>query len=720
MRYFYILLNVSVAFSLLVLGMAALFSNRKVFLNKLFFLFSLCVGVWMVAAAISNNTQISAEASLFLKYLVFAFSYFSSYLLLLFVILFIKSERALRWFKRISPIGVGIGLLSATPLVVAGVVPQETVYAVEFGPLVSVYALALVGQLGCAIWALYLALKQSRAHRENLQIRVLLYALVASLPVLLATQFVIPIVTGWFEITDLGILTMAVVVISFYLVVIRHGLFDIKLAAFRSVAYLLSVIVLAGVYYILAYAFSALLLPSQVTNGVSVSPVNIVLALALALLFQPIKRFFDRFTDRIFFRNQYSMDDFIARIGEVSTSTTSLRTLLKRASDVVGSTLKASYATFVIYRDQGGYIVLGSGSTPRFVAGEYSILKKELAKDAHDVIAVDVGKDTPFTEIAARYGISLVVPLGGVGYLLLGEQKSGGYKMRDVRALRSIKNELLIAIQNTRSTQEVRELNTHLQQRIDDATRELRSSNRRLRHLDATKDEFMSIASHQLRTPLTSIKGYVSMILDGDLGKVSPAQKKVLKEAFDSSERMVNLISDFLNVSRLQTGKFVIDHVETNLEELVLHEVENLQQGAKSREITLVAKPPKKSLPPLYIDDIKVRQVVMNFIDNALYYTKEKGTVTVSVAQRNGFAEVRVTDTGIGVPLKEQEQLFTKFFRATNAHKRRPDGTGVGLFLAKKVIDGHGGEIIFESKENKGSTFGFRLPISKLNTPPKQ
>ena len=119
-------------------------------------------------------------------------------------------------------------------------------------------------------------------------------------------------------------------------------------------------------------------------------------------------------------------------------------------------------------------------------------------------------------------------------------------------------------------------------------------------------------------------------------------------------------------------------------------------------------------MPVLNIDENKIQQVVMNYIDNAIFYSHEQTTILVSLRRDGDMAELRVHDTGIGVPKHEQAQLFTKFYRASNARKQRPDGTGVGLYLAKKVVTAHGGEVLFESQEGKGSTFGFRLPISKL------
>lgn len=135
----------------------------------------------------------------------------------------------------------------------------------------------------------------------------------------------------------------------------------------------------------------------------------------------------------------------------------------------------------------------------------------------------------------------------------MGEHLSGNYTKRDLNVLSTINNELIIAIQNAVSLHEVWELNATLQQRINVATKELRSSNAQPRPFDEVKDEFMSMASHQLRTPLTSVKGYISMVLEGDAGKISTQQQKLLVEAYKSSERMVGLIADFLNVSRLQT-----------------------------------------------------------------------------------------------------------------------------------------------------------------------
>ncbi len=243
--------------------------------------------------------------------------------------------------------------------------------------------------------------------------------------------------------------------------------------------------------------------------------------------------------------------------------------------------------------------------------------------------------------------------------------------------------------------------------------RQLQESNDKLVALDVAKDDFISMASHQLRTPLTSVKGYISMVLEGDAGKLTPTQKKLLNQSFFSAQRMVYLIADLLNVSRLKTGKFVMETTPVNLADVAEEELTQLKEIAASRSLKLNYDKPKK-FTEVMLDETKIRQIIMNFVDNAIYYTPAGGHIEVKLTDTPTTIEFRVTDNGIGVPKSEQPHLFTKFYRAGNARKARPDGTGLGLFMAKKVIIVQGGSLIFESKEGKGSTFGFILSKHKL------
>jgi len=290
------------------------------------------------------------------------------------------------------------------------------------------------------------------------------------------------------------------------------------------------------------------------------------------------------------------------------------------------------------------------------------------------------------------------------------------YNTQDTESMEIVANELAIAMQNALQFEEIQRFNITLQKKIDDATHKLQKSNDKLKNLDIAKDEFIGMASHQLRTPLTSVKGYVSMVLEGDAGKITPQQADLLQAAFTSSQRMVYLIADLLNVSRLKTGKFVIETKQVYLPDVVEGEVIQLQETAKNRNLKLVYKKPK-TFPDVMLDETKTRQVIMNFMDNAIYYTPAGGTIKVVLEHDKNSVTYKVIDNGIGVSKEEQAKLFTKFFRAGNARKARPDGTGLGLFMAKKVIVAQGGAILFETEHGKGSMFGFTFPLSKVEVP---
>jgi signal transduction histidine kinase len=188
-------------------------------------------------------------------------------------------------------------------------------------------------------------------------------------------------------------------------------------------------------------------------------------------------------------------------------------------------------------------------------------------------------------------------------------------------------------------------------------------------------------------------------------------QSQFVGYGFDASQRMVNLISDLLNVSRLSAGRFIIQPTPTDFVKMVGDEVRQLRSHAETKKLSLIFEPPAEPWPLINVDDNKTRQVIMNFIDNAIFYTPS-GEVRVLLSRTPKSVHFEVHDTGIGVPRTAQAKLFSKFFRAENAQGVRPDGTGLGLYLAKRVVEDQGGTLIFSSTEGKGSIFGFDLPAT--------
>ena len=232
------------------------------------------------------------------------------------------------------------------------------------------------------------------------------------------------------------------------------------------------------------------------------------------------------------------------------------------------------------------------------------------------------------------------------------------------------------------------------------------------KEISRMKTEFVSIAAHQLRTPLSAVKWSLHMILDGDVGVISSEQVDFLQKAYQSNERMILLINDLLNISRIEEGRFVYNKKECSLEEIIKESIDLSIGLSKERKIKLIFKKPEKQLPKIKIDKEKIQVVVQNLIDNGIRYNKIGGNVTISLKHDKLFIYVTIEDTGIGISDLQHNRIFDKFFRADNAVKADAEGTGLGLFISKNIIEAHEGKISFESKKNKGTIFTFSLPIN--------
>lgn len=236
-------------------------------------------------------------------------------------------------------------------------------------------------------------------------------------------------------------------------------------------------------------------------------------------------------------------------------------------------------------------------------------------------------------------------------------------------------------------------------------------ANERLQQLDLEKSEFISIASHQLRTPLTAIKGYISLVLEGSYGEVPASIQDIMNKVYTVNDRLTHLVEDLLNVSRIEAGRIQYNFEPTHLEGLVGELVDMFTLTAKNKGLSLSLKLPAKPLPELLIDPNKIKEVVSNLIDNSLKYTKEGGT-TVSVEAVKKTARIIISDTGIGIKPENITRLFEKFTRTKETTKMVASGTGLGLYVGKNFVEAHGGKIWAESDGvDKGSRFIIELPF---------
>jgi signal transduction histidine kinase len=246
---------------------------------------------------------------------------------------------------------------------------------------------------------------------------------------------------------------------------------------------------------------------------------------------------------------------------------------------------------------------------------------------------------------------------------------------------------------------------------VEQQRKQLTVANTRLQALDKTKSEFISIASHQLRTPLTVIKGYLSLILEGTIGACDTRATETLKKITGSTDRLVTLVNDLLDISRIERGTMQFEMKSGRLEVLAKDVFDELAGQARGRGLAFTFTAPHASTPLIPIDPIKLRQSILNLIDNAIKYTPS-GSIEVAVYQVGQEVRFSVKDTGIGMTESTRQNLFQKFNRGEGVSTVNTEGVGLGLFVAKQIVDRHGGVVTAESAgPGKGSTFTFSLPI---------
>lgn len=720
----YFLLLIAMA-TIVFIGYAAIISRIGHTVSRWFFISLSSIFIWVLTNAVFRNLSLNiAYADALISYgSALSLSYSSMWLV---ISMNSNSHIKNKYFIPSTIIFVAVLIVSIFPGGISSGLMED--YSIITNGRAAIYSVAVATYLGLTIvYTLYQS-KRNKILSYRQQYRIIFYGFITSAVIGALFNLILPTLLNNYRYISLGPASSIIYVYSILYAISKHKLFDIKSSAFRAVGYAFA---LLSIGFISTLVVLRIILPI-VGQGSDYDP-QVYAVTFLAVIFvswatPKFRKFFDRITYKIFYRNNYDPLLFAGQISAVVTSSPKTTDLQKGLLKLYHKAFGSQYIQIIVNHAEDEAFnqkqleigqTLGAGA-PLEVLKFYERLFIGHEHKNKFVLRskIDFEEGSEETRLLDQHSIGMIAKLKLnrriVGYLVFGDKTSGTlYTLEDIALITGHYSEVAIALQNSTRYNRIAAFNLELQEKIEVATFKLKKSNARLRKLDKAKDDFLSIASHQLRTPLTVVRGNIDLVANGDLGPITEDAKGVLIQSERSAGRLSDLINDFLSTSRLKTGKFILTPAPVNLKFTVEQQIEQLIDFAAQRGIELTLHKIDDNLPVINADEEKLRQVILNTIDNAIYYSsRHSGKVDVALYNDGTNIVYKVKDNGIGVPANEKSKMFTRMYRADNAKNARPDGNGLGLFLMKKIIDAHHGEIIFESKEGEGSTFGFKLALN--------
>lgn len=578
------------------------------------------------------------------------------------------------------------------------------------------------------IYLLYMEMKHETKGARFYQLKFVFWALIFY--VLSSIDFVVNYGANFYP---FGFIFIIIFLGIFSYTIIAHRLMDVRLVLRKSTVFVFSLVTILIPAFIAKYFFDKYLGSISVWLDFGILIVGIV-------GYPFTKNYFFGIANKYFFSSLYDSQKVIA---EVSDRLRMIMDITKVYDFIYETLLKTFHTkTFAVIsydKEKKEYIVQynkGIKAKKNDVFRGNDFLHRYFIEQNKAIIVDEVKKmyynnhTKKILDFLTKLNVSILAPLNvkgkTIGLLVLGPKESGDmYNDEDFQVLEIIGAQAAVSIDNSRLYSEVKDFNEKLEQKVEDATVELRSTNselkdmneklvtayEKLHQLDRAKTEFISIASHQLRTPLTSIKGFISLLLDGTYGRIPKVTRDVLEKVFISNERLIKLVEDLLNISRIESGKLVFRFEKNDITKLAKDVVDSFELAAKNKKLKLEYRAPKKKIPAIYFDNDKMREVISNLVDNSIKYTK-KGTVGVTVEELNNQVRVIISDSGMGIAKEEIRYIFEKFQRGKDSSTTHTEGVGLGLYVCEKIINSHNGKIWAESDGlEKGSRFIIGLNI---------
>ncbi|MEN8252792.1 MAG: ATP-binding protein [Patescibacteria group bacterium] len=543
------------------------------------------------------------------------------------------------------------------------------------------------------------------------QLGWMLAGLLLTLSLITASNFIAVTIFETVRYTFIGP-TMTIFEVGFILYAIaRHRFLDVTALIARTVSYTLLLLSTLSLYILLVFAASEILPTS--TNKILIYS---ILTLLVALTFGPLKNLLEKITDKVFFKGRYDTEKLLTKLIQIMAAEIAITKLSNKLLTTLTKEMRLTKGAFVLI-DEGKIQGIEQ------LNFEAEILKNEqlvpLLENNQESYIFEELAEEKVKDLFRKLNISAIFPLKvktkAVGLLALGPKASGDiYSNQDLELLEIFAPQAAIALQNAESYRRIQSFSHTLERKVQERTKELKETQARelskAKQLLKLKDEFVFIATHDLGTPVTAIKGFVHL-LKNSKNKLSKDSLENIVALEQASNRLSTLTNDLLQVARSESEAIKIEVATIDIIALIKNILKQFGAQAKERKIKLKNKfHVQKCL--VLADKEKLSEVIENLLSNAIKYNKEKGQVSIGTHWVKNGLQVDITDTGVGIPKKDHAKVFQKFSRIQQAGNEKITGTGLGLFVARMMIEKMKGKIFFTSTEKKGTTFSFVLPLT--------
>lgn len=681
------------------LGFTVLLSRPKKFLNQTFFLFCLTAAGWIFSIFILLNFS----QTIIWGQLPFIFSSLSAAFLLLFsCALGVRSPKHKALLALLLIPAVIVSLFSLGGEIIKSVVVNDNFVINTFGGLYSVFVIYLAFYL-LTILSVLIYKYKTNSGNERMKIRYVFLGIFSFVVPSVLTNMLLPTFLNFWQLNSIGPAFSLFMVSAISYSILRYHLMDVWVLVRLGTIFTL----LLGVISFFFVSFNYLLV-YYLHIG---SPWNSILpSFFITIGFIPLKRLIELATDKIFFRKHYKLSDLIGNIeASIHASGLDLNSSLESVNQIVANALKLEKAVILILIPRDHFAsrqIIGTDIASLELKHNNPVITYLNSFSGSFLDREEVERNPGFKglsdsarqELVAqldKIGFSLVVPIEFkgklVGVYLLGAKKSGdSFNKDDIKLLQHAAWEMSSAIDNAKSFEE-------------------------LKRLDEAKSNFISVVSHQLRTPVTISRCNLELALDD--GLTAEEKNTTMKAAYEGVSSLGHQLDQLLTVLEIEEKEMVVKKEQIDINKMISNLLLDNKIIIKNKRLRLEFSPDKIKTDGLFGDKDKIRRVLDILLINAVNYTPAGGKVAISLALSNFNSKsslvVSVSDNGVSISESDKASIFKKFFRSAEATSMSPNGFGLGLFIARKIIKAHGGDIWFESQENKGTIFYFSLPIKK-------